>query len=338
MSVLLRVGELARRTGLTVRALHHYDRIGLLRPSGRSEGGYRLYGPDDIARLHGIQALRRLGLRLGDVAQLLDGGGAALPAIVAQLIARLDQDIVRAQALRERLGAMQSLLAGGGRPGVDDWLASLSSMNVLERYFSVTELRLILERWTSGAAQWAPLLQSIRDAMQRGVAPDALALQPLVRRWMDLCARWMNGDMALLRRWSSMLFEQPGLPLPEGMDRALIAYIDQAVQVRLDVLSRYIDADDFQRLDKTLDPQWHALTARAERLLADGTPPQAAAARRLAREWRALLDRTVRRDAGLAARLLAAYENEPLIRAGAAFTPAVLRYVQRAAALDPDAR
>ncbi|WP_263404975.1 MerR family DNA-binding transcriptional regulator [Pseudomonas aeruginosa] len=55
--MLLKVGELAKQTGLTVRALHHYDDIGLLQPSARSDAGYRLYTPKDITRLHQIQAL-----------------------------------------------------------------------------------------------------------------------------------------------------------------------------------------------------------------------------------------------------------------------------------------
>ena len=81
--MLLKVGELARRTGLTVRALHHYDSIGLLRPSARSDGGYRLYNRDDVARLHGIQALRQMGVPLADVARLLEGGDGSLPSILA---------------------------------------------------------------------------------------------------------------------------------------------------------------------------------------------------------------------------------------------------------------
>ena len=67
--MLLRAGELAKRTGLTVRALHHYDTIGLLCPTGRTDSGYRLYSRDDVARLHGIQTLRRMGLSLADAAQ-----------------------------------------------------------------------------------------------------------------------------------------------------------------------------------------------------------------------------------------------------------------------------
>ena len=101
--MLLQVGELARRTGLTVRTLHHYDAIGLLAPSARSEAGYRLYGPDDIARLHAIQALRLLGLPLAEIGGLLGAGGESLPAIVARQIAALDRQIAQATTLRERL-------------------------------------------------------------------------------------------------------------------------------------------------------------------------------------------------------------------------------------------
>lgn len=330
--MLLKVGELAKRTGLTVRALHHYDSIGLLRPSGRSESGYRLYSRDDVARLHGIQTLRRMGLPLGDVAKLLDGGAVTLPAIVAQQIGALDQEIAQAQALRERLGAMQLILASGGQPGIADWLASLSMMSTFEQYFSAAELTHIFERWKRSEAEWPPLLQAIRGAMERGVPHDSIELQPLARRWMDVSARWANGDVALLKRWGRMLREQPSLPLPTGMDRALLDYIDQAIQARLALLAKYISTDDWQRLDTTLDPEWRALAERAQRLMDDGVPPQAADVRQLADDWQALLSRMVRHDEALRTKLLTAFQNEPMIQAGMPFTMEMLRYLGRAPA------
>lgn len=74
----LKVGELAKRCGLTVRTLHHYDQIGLLRPSARSGSGYRLYGRSDIARLHQIQVLRKLGLSLAEIGGWLDEAPVSL--------------------------------------------------------------------------------------------------------------------------------------------------------------------------------------------------------------------------------------------------------------------
>ncbi len=327
----LKVGELAKRTGLTVRALHHYDSIGLLRPTGRSDSGYRLYSRDDVARLHGIQTLRRMGLSLADVAQLLDGGAVTLPAILARQIGLLDQEIAQAQALRTRLSGMQSILEGGGQPEIDDWLASLSVMNTFEQYFSGGELKLVFERWKRCKSEWPPLLQAIREAMESGVPPDSILLQPLARQWMDVSARWMDGDLALLQRWGSMLREQPGLPLPSGMDRRLLAYINRPVQLRLAALAKYISTDDLQHLDNTLEPEWRALSQRAERLIGDGVPPQCASARRLARDWQNLVDRFVRHDSALRERLLAAYDCEPLLQAGAVFTLEVRHYVQQAA-------
>ena len=61
------VGALAARTGLTVRTLHHYDTIGLLSPSGRTEAGYRLYSETDVRRLEHIVVLRSLGVSLPEI-------------------------------------------------------------------------------------------------------------------------------------------------------------------------------------------------------------------------------------------------------------------------------
>ena len=56
----VQVGELAKRTGLTVRMLHHYDEIGLLKPSMHTEAGYRLYTAADVVRLQQVLSLRSL--------------------------------------------------------------------------------------------------------------------------------------------------------------------------------------------------------------------------------------------------------------------------------------
>ena len=59
-----RIGELARAAGVTVRALHHYDSLGLLVPSERTGAGHRLYSADDVERLYRLLALRGVGLPL----------------------------------------------------------------------------------------------------------------------------------------------------------------------------------------------------------------------------------------------------------------------------------
>lgn len=68
----LKVGEVAGMSGVTVRTLHHYERIGLLVPAGRSAAGYRLYSESDCERLSRILYYRELGFPLDDIAALLD--------------------------------------------------------------------------------------------------------------------------------------------------------------------------------------------------------------------------------------------------------------------------
>ena len=66
------VGELAKLTGITVRTLHHYDQIGLVQPSDRSDAGYRLYGDGDVLRLQQVLLYRELGLPLDQIAGVLE--------------------------------------------------------------------------------------------------------------------------------------------------------------------------------------------------------------------------------------------------------------------------
>src|SRR5689334_25424280 len=68
-----RVSEFAEKAGVTVRTLHHYDRLGLLKPSSRTGAGYRLYTEQDLARLQQIVTLKFIGLPLREIKALLEG-------------------------------------------------------------------------------------------------------------------------------------------------------------------------------------------------------------------------------------------------------------------------
>ncbi|MBW8481394.1 MerR family transcriptional regulator [Actinomadura parmotrematis] len=97
-----RIGELARATGLTVRTLHHYDRLGLLSPRARTAGGHRCYSGADVRRLHHIVALRGLGLPLEEIGTLLDGEPDPAGLLRRQLDA-VEERIRQAADLRARL-------------------------------------------------------------------------------------------------------------------------------------------------------------------------------------------------------------------------------------------
>src|SRR3954447_24972478 len=87
------VGALAEASGLTVRTLHHWDEIGLLRPAERSAAGHRRYSSTDVERLYRIMALRGLGLPLEQVGAALDRQGPDLRAAVAAHLARVEAEL-----------------------------------------------------------------------------------------------------------------------------------------------------------------------------------------------------------------------------------------------------
>jgi DNA-binding transcriptional MerR regulator len=93
------VGEVAALAGVTVRTLHHYDRIGLLSPSERSAAGYRRYAPADLDRLHRILVYRELGFPLEEVATLLDGPDADPAAHLRRQHRLLRDRLERTQAM-----------------------------------------------------------------------------------------------------------------------------------------------------------------------------------------------------------------------------------------------
>lgn len=103
------VGELARLAGVTVRTLHHYDAIGLLRPSTTTEAGYRLYRRAELERLYLVLLYRGAGLKLGAIGRLLDDPGFDRDASFREHRARL----VRARdALDGLLANLDRLIEG----------------------------------------------------------------------------------------------------------------------------------------------------------------------------------------------------------------------------------
>jgi len=315
--MLLKVGELAKHSGLTVRTLHHYDEIGLLKPSGRSESGYRLYSRDDVARLHGIQALRQLGLALADIAAMLDKGGTPPGLIIDQQMRALDREIARATELRDHLELLQHQLAKGDEPGMADWLDTLGLMKTYGKYFSAAELKTIFANWNLIEADWEPLIGAVREVMNRGVAAEAPEVQPLAQRWMRLMLRWMDGNFDLIDRWGEMYEKEPSAHGRNGAPESdMIEYIRRAIDLRMALLCKYLTLEEIRRFRHIPDADWKDMADRLRELMERGTAPDSEPAQAMVRQWLALLDRLVDNDVGVRMRLLQAQASEPLLQAG----------------------
>ena len=144
-----RIGELARATRVTVRALHHYDRLGLLVPSSRTAGGHRCYTGDDVRRLHTILALRGFGLPLRDIAAALAAGGEDPREILRRQLAETEERIRQAQQVRISLLGLLSRL---DRPEPSQFVTLIEEMVTMSQPLTpeqIEELNRTRREWAS---------------------------------------------------------------------------------------------------------------------------------------------------------------------------------------------
>lgn len=334
--MLLKVGELAKRSGLTVRTLHHYDAIGLLTPSARADNGYRLYNRDDIARLHQIQALRGFGLTLADIGAYLAQPDRPLADLIAQQIAMLDEQIDKAARLRARLQELHVMLLHGKEPELADWLNTLELMTMFDRYFSKEELdRLPMYRQTqTQSAKWTELVAQVRALMDAGVPPADERPRELADRWMTLLARDTNNDPRMLAKLNRMHDNEPSMQASIGISPALRDYVIRASgESKLAIYERYLSPEEFRFVRDNYGEramEWPQLMADARDAIDEGATPDSPQGRALAQRWMELFRSYAGDDPATHAKIRHALQNEPELMKGSWADETLLGFMREA--------
>ena len=208
---VLKVGALAARTGLSVRTLHHYDEIGLLRPSRRTAAGHRLYTMHEVERLHMIASLRQLGLSLEEIRASLDGSGYSLERVLTLQVERLRDEIARKGRLVERLEVLRDRVARGGELTLDDVTASIHATVDYEKYYSKEQLEQLAHRadalgrdqMEKAAHAWQEVFAGMGRLHDAGVPADDPRAQAYADQARALIHAFTGGDpgiAASLRR------------------------------------------------------------------------------------------------------------------------------------------
>lgn len=239
-----RVGEFAALTGVSVRTLHHYDRIGLLPPSSHSEAGYRLYSQEDLLRLQQILTLRYLGFPLRRIGELLDGEDFDLLASM-RIQRRALRDRIRELERIER--SLEDLVDEKLSRGQWDWQlvidASISVQEGLKgenmnEYYTPEEMRREFEQLSQEMGpgevraierQWAELLAEVQA--NRHLDPASAEARALADRWQALVTATFQGREKLAASVAQgyrqgRYDEVEGAPRPE--DFAFIAAVEEA--------------------------------------------------------------------------------------------------------------
>ncbi len=239
-----KVGELAVRTGLTIRTLHHYDAIGLLCPSGRTESahgsGHRLYTAADVTRLHQIMCLRQLGFGLEQIKDYMTRADYDPRTVVRLHLGKIRKQAAELAELGDRLQGLTELLDRADVVSADTFLQTIEAMTMIEKYYTPEQLKQLEDRRKAGGPEleeaiakgpqmWADLHADVKAAMDAGVDPTDPKAQALAKRWYDLVSTFSGGDPGIFNSLKNMYQKEDKVA---GMDvkgmRPMMEYIEKA--------------------------------------------------------------------------------------------------------------
>ncbi|HVR97334.1 MAG TPA: MerR family transcriptional regulator [Thermoanaerobaculia bacterium] len=234
-----KVGELAKRTGVSVRTLHHYEEVGLLSPSHRSEAGYRLYAEADVERLQQVLTLKTLGFPLEEIRDFLNRPEVTPDRVLQIQIVHLREQIELRRRLCERLERIARHWQGAEPVPTEEFLQAIQETQMLEKYYTpeqLEELKQRREALSEGRMreverEWPELMAQVQAEMDKGTDPADERVQELARRWMGLIQEFTGGNPGIHQSLSRMYQQEP---VVHGMDTGAMGgmseYITRALQ------------------------------------------------------------------------------------------------------------
>ncbi|KPC65277.1 HEAT repeat domain-containing protein [Streptomyces chattanoogensis] len=194
------IGDVARRSGVSARMLRHYDSLGLVQPTGRTDAGYREYSSEDIRRIFHIESLRSLGLSLRDVRRALDDPGFTPSELVDDLIRQTRERIAAETELLTRLCRIDAAEPAG-------WEEVLQTVALLQALGSKSAG--MRQRAALSSVDEVPVpVEALVEAALSETDPNVAG----ALRWA--LAQWGDGGLALLA-------EGLGSPAAEVRKRAV---------------------------------------------------------------------------------------------------------------------
>jgi DNA-binding transcriptional MerR regulator len=237
------IGELAKASGVTVRALHHYDEIGVLPVRERTGSGHRRYTEEDLRRLYRIRALRTLGLPLEEIRKVLACPGddlASLRGLLGKQLAALTEQAGQVRLLQRQIQDLLDRIGEWSLPDPEQFMTVLERMTVLEKYFSQEQRQQLADRRAELGAEriddartrWAALVAEGLGHLKSGKPADDPAVRDLVRRWDEIGSMFHAAEdtkAAARTMWQQNSSELGStMPWPADQLRDLVSYLQRA--------------------------------------------------------------------------------------------------------------
>ncbi|MFD2132400.1 MerR family transcriptional regulator [Pseudogracilibacillus auburnensis] len=235
------IGQLSKKTGVTVRTLDYYDEIGLITPSSKTEGGHRLYSDDDVMRLEQVLALKFMGFSLQQIQEVLDRPTATWEDSLEKQLKMIRQ---QQKQLKELERAVQSVLYSVQFEDAINWAiifeiiqmfkqSKESVQDLFEHYFNPNEYKEIQDMGKrmdeQDLQEWQDIYHDVRANIH--VHPGSDTAQRLARRWMDKVDEMFAGNKEIeAKMWHAMKDHKDDITF-YPIDKDMVNFIDSAVTI-----------------------------------------------------------------------------------------------------------
>jgi DNA-binding transcriptional MerR regulator len=240
--------EFAELTGVTVRTLHHYDRLGLLKPTRYTRAGFRLYSGDDFARLEQIVALKCIGFSLNEIKNILKRGATDLATTLRQQRQAIDEKRERLELAVKAIERAEYVAATSRAPGwemfakIIEVINMQSNMDWTRKYYSeeaqseIQKRAATIPREVIEQAQrdWATLIAEVQAAVSAGEDPANEKSQALAARWSELVKGFTGDNPEIQKGLNRMYSDRENWPatMPQPFSDEVQQFIAKAMKCR----------------------------------------------------------------------------------------------------------
>ncbi|MBI6529410.1 MerR family transcriptional regulator [Proteus vulgaris] len=331
--MLFQVGDIAEKTGLTIRTLHHYEEIGLLLPTARTDAGYRLYDTKSIERLTQIQMLRQIGVKLKDIGNILNGHSGDMAHLLEERINILTQQMKQMSTLRYRLELIQHQMKMGNIPTQSDWFSVLEMMSMYDKYFTHSELEQLplYTGHTLKSQEWQQRINTVKILMKKGIAPQSVEVQKVAAEWMFALERDTGGNPDFFARLNKIHLTDKEFTYSSGITQQMVEFVAEGFsEHQLSLFKPYLTEAQFTLVRQHYFKAgfvWPELISGLYNALKSGEKPDSLAVQKLAKMWLNMFNQFTGGDPEIRGIISEIYRTHPEISQGTWMTPEIGQYL-----------
>ncbi|MDR0269030.1 MerR family transcriptional regulator [Paenibacillus sp.] len=240
--MFMKIGDLAKSVGITVRTLHHYHQIGLLIPSHMTEGGHRLYTEEDVQKLYHIMALKNFGFGLEEIRDMMHSVNADPSILVDLQLKKATEMLAMQQKLCESLKKVQGMLRAQKSPSVHDMIEMIMMMQMNTKHYLTDKqisqikdvyLSLPVEEEKELKEGWRSFISRLKRCYKENTPTDDPEARALVDDWERFVKTVTGNDPGIIEATYAFHAENAGNKhnyLRNGLTPELFKYLGRAMQ------------------------------------------------------------------------------------------------------------